>query len=86
MKLGSPIQKVLCCYIVFLFLDFAGFEVTELQKQVTDDPYFPKISSMNKKKNNHVFYFLAADDSPEVRKLFYYFIRSTDCLFEAIGD
>jgi Protein of unknown function (DUF3800) len=60
-------------------------KVIQLQNQVTTDPYFAKIGSINKKKNTHGFYFHATDDIPEVRKLFYDFIRSLDCSFEAIA-
>lgn len=60
-------------------------KVLELHKQVIDDPYFAEIGSINKKKKSYGFYFHATDDIPEVRKLFYEFIRSIDCTFEAIA-
>jgi hypothetical protein len=60
-------------------------KVLELQKQVIDDPYFAEIGSINKKKKSYGFYFHATDDIPEVRKIFYEFIRSIDCSFEAIA-
>lgn len=59
-------------------------KVIQLQQQVVNDAYFAKVGSINKKKNSHGFYFHGTDDIPEVRKLFYDFIRSLDCSFEAI--
>lgn len=59
-------------------------KVVELQKQIVNDTYFDKIGSINKKKKSHGFYFHATDDVPEVRMLFFNFIKSLDCRFEAI--
>lgn len=58
-------------------------KVIELQQQIINDTYFTKIGSINKKKNSYGFYFHATDDVPEVRMLFYNFLKSLDCKFEA---
>lgn len=58
--------------------------VVRLQQEVINNPYFNNVGSINKKRNGHGFYFHATDDIPEVRMLFYNFIKSLDCEFEAI--
>lgn len=58
-------------------------KIIVLQNQVINDPYFRDIPSINKKLKEGGFYFHATDDLPEVRKLFYDFIASVDCSFEA---
>jgi len=57
--------------------------VHELQLQVANDPFFDVIS-IRKKKEVTGYYFHATDDLPEVRKLFFDFIKKTDCSFEAV--
>ncbi|MCB9332312.1 MAG: DUF3800 domain-containing protein [Lewinellaceae bacterium] len=57
--------------------------IIDLQNQVVADPYFRDIPSLNKKVREGGFYFHATDDVPEVRKVFYDFIASIDCSFEA---
>jgi hypothetical protein len=59
-------------------------QILVLQKQVADDPYFQDIASIQKKITNGGFYFHATDDVPEVRKLFYDYINTIDCSFEAM--
>jgi hypothetical protein len=59
-------------------------KVIELQKQIATDPFFAEIFSINKKKNNYGFYFHGTDDIPEVRKLFYDYIKTLNCSFEAV--
>lgn len=58
--------------------------VSELQKQIEQDPYFKDIPSIQKKIAQGGFYFHGTDDLPEVRKLFYDYIKTLDCSFEAI--
>jgi hypothetical protein len=58
-------------------------QVIELQNQVTNDPFFDVIS-IRKKKQSTGYYFHATDDIPEVRKLFFDFIKTVDCSFEAV--
>lgn len=57
--------------------------ILDLQNQVANDPYFRDIPSITKKINQGGFYFHATDDLPEVRKIFYDFIASLNCSFEA---
>ncbi|MEZ4941148.1 MAG: DUF3800 domain-containing protein [Saprospiraceae bacterium] len=57
--------------------------IIDLQNQIVADPYFRDIPSLNKKIKEGGFYFHATDDVPEVRKVFYDFIASIDCSFEA---
>ena len=59
-------------------------KVQTLQNQMLNDAYFAEIRSMEKKKRKYGYYFHATDDVPEVRKVFYEFIKKTDCRFEAI--
>lgn len=82
-------QGVSSCFILGMVrfnadLKMLANKVIELQRQVISDPYLRKVGSINKKKKNQGFYFHAIDDVPEVRKLFYEFIRSLDCTFEAV--
>jgi hypothetical protein len=58
-------------------------EVIQLQNKVTDDPYFDVIS-IRRKKESAGYFFHATDDMPEVRKLFFDFIKKIDCSFEAV--
>ncbi|OFX20621.1 MAG: hypothetical protein A2033_01220 [Bacteroidetes bacterium GWA2_31_9] len=58
-------------------------KVKELQNLIVKDPYF-NVPSINKKEQNSGYYFHATDDLPEVRKLFFDFIKQTDCSFEAV--
>lgn len=57
--------------------------LAELQKEVEDNPYF-QVPSLIKKVNNKGYYFHATDDLPEVRKLFFDFIKELKCSFEAV--
>lgn len=59
-------------------------QVIKLQRQVIADPYFAEIPSIRKKINKAGFYFHATDDIPEVRKVFYDYIKKVDCSFEAV--
>lgn len=57
--------------------------VTALQNKIAADPYFD-VASIRKKKATTGYYFHATDDLPEVRKLFFDFINTIDCSFEAV--
>jgi len=57
--------------------------VNELQQKVSSDPFYDVIS-VRKKKEAQGYYFHATDDIPEVRKLFFDFIKTVDCSFEAV--
>ena len=57
--------------------------VSDLQNKIAADPYFDVVS-IRKKKNTAGYYFHATDDLPEVRKLFFDYINTLDCSFEAV--
>jgi len=59
-------------------------QVITLQNDVTSDPYFKDVPSIQKNINKNGFYFHATDDTPEVRKLFYNYIKTLDLSFEAV--
>ncbi len=59
-------------------------KVLDLQKSVCSDPYFKEVPSIQKKIAKGGYYFHATDDVPEVRKLFYDYIKTIDCSFEAV--
>ena len=58
-------------------------KIRALQEQVSDDPYF-QVPSVVKKKTRQGYYFHATDDIPEIRKLFFDFIKTVNCNFEAV--
>lgn len=59
-------------------------KVLELQQTICNDPYFNEVPSIQKKIAKGGYYFHATDDVPEVRKLFYDYIRTINCSFEAV--
>lgn len=59
-------------------------EIILLQKSIETDTYFRNVPSIEKKKTKDRFYFHASDDLPEVRKIFFDFIKNIDCSFEAV--
>ena len=60
-------------------------DIRHLQNSIEKDPYFEQVPSIQKKAQNRGFYFHATDDPPEVRKIFYDFIKTVDCSFEAVA-
>ena len=58
-------------------------KVRELQQLIVNDPYF-NVPSVRKKKDAGGYYFYATDDLPEIRKIFFDYIKSLDCSFEAV--
>jgi hypothetical protein len=58
-------------------------KIIALQKKVESDPYY-NVPSINKKRKGSGYYFHATDDLPEVRKLFFDFIKTINCSFEAV--
>jgi hypothetical protein len=58
-------------------------KIIALQNSVVNDPYF-QAPSIVKKATNQGYYFHATDDLPEVRKLFFDFIKGIKCSFEAV--
>jgi len=58
-------------------------KIIELQKQVSSDPYF-QVPSVIKKKEIGGYFFHAKDDLPEIRKLFFDYIKTVNLSFEAI--
>ena len=82
-------QGVSLCYI----LGMVNFEddlvalrrdVMNLQRRIESSPYFRGVGSVEKKKRLHGYYFHATDDMPEIRMLFFDFIKSLNCSFEAV--
>jgi hypothetical protein len=77
------------CFIIGMVkfkepLEPLRIKIKELQEKVVNDPYF-NVPSINKKKKGPGYYFHATDDLPEVRKLFFDFIKNIDCSFEAVA-
>ncbi len=54
--------------------------VFQLQNQVANDPYY-QVPSILKKKQGAGYYFHATDDLPEIRKLFFDFIKEKKLKF-----
>jgi len=82
-------QGVSACFIIGLVHFKEPFEpirekIVQLQNQVITDSYFRDIPSIQKKVSQGGFYFHATDDLPEVRKLFFEYIKTIDCSFEAV--
>ncbi len=82
-------QGVSNCFILGLVHFREPFEpirekIKSLQAQVSMDEYFRDIPSIQKKLSRGGFYFHATDDLPEVRKLFFEYIKTLDCSFEAV--
>lgn len=59
-------------------------QVLSLQQLITGHVYFGGITSIQQKKSRTGYFFHTTDDIPEVRKLFYDFIRSIDCCCELV--
>ncbi|TGL58687.1 hypothetical protein EHQ58_10240 [Leptospira ognonensis] len=59
-------------------------EILELQSQVQKDSYYKSIPSIQKREKTGGYYFHATDDIPEVRKLFFDYIKKLDLSFEAV--
>jgi len=77
------------CFIIGIVkyrtaLNILRGDVIKLQKQVEQEIYFKDIPSIQKKIVKGGFYFHSCDDIPEVRKIFYEFIKGIDCSFEAV--
>lgn len=58
-------------------------QIIKLQDQIAEDPYY-NVPSILKKTQNKGYYFHATDDLPEVRKLFFDYIKGLKCSFEAV--
>ena len=58
-------------------------KITEMQNAVAANPYY-NVPSVLKKMKGSGYYFHATDDLPEVRKLFFDYIKTIDCTFEAV--
>jgi hypothetical protein len=82
-------QGVSNCFILGLVhfkepYELVREKVRELQIKVFSDPYYRDIPSIQKKATKSGFYFHATDDVPEVRKLFFDYIKTVNCSFEAV--
>lgn len=58
-------------------------QVFQLQNQVANEPYY-QVPSILKKKEGAGYYFHATDDLPEIRKIFFDFIKERNLSFEAV--
>ncbi|MEO8414337.1 MAG: DUF3800 domain-containing protein [Ginsengibacter sp.] len=58
-------------------------KVFQLQNEVANNPYY-QVPSVIKKKKGAGYYFHATDDLPEIRKLFFDFIKEKRLSFEAV--
>lgn len=81
-------EGVSCCLILGMVkfkepLQNLREKIYALQAAVSNDPYY-QVTSVLKKCSGPGYYFHATDDLPEVRKLFFDFIKSIDCSFEAV--
>lgn len=65
-------------------LDDVRAMVTELQKEIVNDPYYKDVPSIEKKKNKTGYYLHATDDLPEVREKIFKMIKDLDISFEAV--
>jgi len=63
-------------------LDDVRRDVIELQRQIERDDYLKAIPSIYKKKEAGGFYFHATDDPPEVREVFYKYLKNLECSLE----
>lgn len=84
--LGS--EGVSVCFILGMvkfkeLLEALRKEVFQLQQQVSNDAYY-QVPSVLKKKKMGGYYFHATDDLPEIRKLFFDFIKKRKLSFEAV--
>lgn len=59
-------------------------KIIELQQSIEQDSYF-QVPSVKKKIEKGGYFFHATDDIPEIRKIFFDFIKTIDCSFEAIA-
>lgn len=58
-------------------------KIIALQERVANDPYF-QVPSVIKKKERGGYFFHAKDDLPEIKKLFFDFIKDVNFSFEAV--
>ncbi len=70
-RFGAPISQV-------------RGDVVQLQQAIADDPYLNVIPSVAKKIAKGAFHFHATDDPPEVRQVFFKFIKELDRSLEAV--
>ncbi len=91
---GTPLvgvkENVSLCFLLGMVkirsdLQLIRDGINQLELEVIKDPYFKGVPSIQKKvKDKGGFYFHATDDPPEVRKMFYDFLRAIDLSFEAV--
>lgn len=58
--------------------------IVSLQKEIETSPLFKSMESVKKRVQKGGFYFHAKDDSNDLKKVFFDFILSTDCTFQAV--
>ena len=65
-------------------LEAARKKVLDLQRAISEDPYFTSVPSIEKKKAAYGYFLHAKDDLPEIRRMAFDLIKSIDCSFEAV--
>lgn len=60
-------------------------KIIELAKEIESSTYFKNVPSIIKRTEKGGYYFHAKDDLPEIRKLFFDFINTLDCSFQAVA-
>lgn len=58
--------------------------IIKLQKEIEVNPLFKSMESVKKRTQKGGFYFHAKDDSNDLKKVFFDFILSLDCTFQAV--
>jgi hypothetical protein len=58
--------------------------IIKLQKKIEVNPLFKSMESVRKRVQKGGFYFHAKDDSSDLKKVFFDFILSIDCTFQAV--
>lgn len=85
--IGCP--GVSACFIIGMAkfkeeLQPLRLHIKEMQKEIETDPYFKDVSSVQKKIKNGGFFFHATDDVPEIRAIFFKYIKTLNFSLEAV--
>lgn len=65
-------------------LDTVRKQVLNLQHDIENNDYLNGIPSVRKKIDKGGYYFHACDDPPEIRSIFYQYIKTLDCSLEMV--
>lgn len=84
-KEGASLSFLLGMVKVKSDLNIIRDQIHYLEEQVINDPYYKNVPSVQKKASHpEGYYFHATDDPPEIRKLFFDYIKNIDMCFEAV--